>query len=193
MVRFRSFALFAIVVLGGLAVAPSAQADPLFFSNVVALQNNNTTRVELFSNPGTTLIGQQISFLVDITGTLPAGASDTLFITYTAAGSAPIVQNFQIPLFGTVQPPFTLLFTIPSTGATPSGTTATLTVDILGSSPDFVIPSGPTAGQRVNSFTYSFNVAQPVPEPATILFLGTGLFGLASRLRRRPRGALAKF
>lgn len=191
--KFRSFALLAIVILGGLAAASSAQADPLFFSNVVALQNDNTTRVDLFSNPGTTLIGEQISFLVDITGTLPAGATDTLFITYTAAGSSPVIQSFQIPLFGTVQPPFTHLFTIPSTGATPSGNAATLTVDLLSSSPDFVIPSGPTAGQRVNSYTYSFNVASQVPEPATILFLGTGLFGLASRLRRKLRGAAAKF
>ena len=40
----RIFLGFAIVNLCGLAAAPDAQADPLFFSNTVALQNNGTTR-----------------------------------------------------------------------------------------------------------------------------------------------------
>jgi hypothetical protein len=79
------------------------------------------------------------------------------------------------------------LFTVISPGATPLGTSATLTIDILGSSPDFIIPSGPNAGQRVDSQTYSFNVASPVPEPATLLLLSSGLVGIASGLRRRNR------
>ncbi len=187
MEKLRIATLLSLVLLAGLAVAPSVHADPLFFSNTVALQNNNTTQVDLFSNQGTTLFGQQITFLVDITGTLPPGVTNTLLITYTAAGSAPIVQSFQIPLFGTVQPPFTHLFTITPTGATELGTAATLTIDILGSNPDFVIPGGPGAGMRVDSFTYSFQVAQAVPEPATITILGSGLFALAARLRRRHR------
>ena len=35
----------------------SAKADTLTFSNVVALEGNGSTQVDLFSNPGATLFG----------------------------------------------------------------------------------------------------------------------------------------
>jgi hypothetical protein len=161
-----------------------ACADPLFFSNVVALQNGGSTTVDLLSNPGVTLIGPQITFRVDVSGQLPSGGTDILQFTYLEAGSAPQVQQFPIPLFGTIQPPFSLLFTSNSPGATVLGLPATLTVDLLNSNPDFIIPGGPNQGQLVNSQTYSFNVAQPVPEPVTLLGLGTGLAVLGLRRRR---------
>lgn len=187
MQKLRLLAFAVIGVLVAFAIPANVNADPLLFSNVGVLQNNNTNTVDLFSNPGATVIGQQLTFRVDITGTLPAGVSNTLLVTYQATGSAAIVQTFEIPLFGSVQPPLTHLFTIPITGASPLGTAATLTLDILGSAPDFVLPSGPNAGQTVDSYTYNFNVAQPVPEPASIIILGTGLAGLLSRLRRNDR------
>jgi hypothetical protein len=174
-----------VVIILAFVATPNTKADPLFFSNVTALQNSGSTSVDLFSHPGTTLLGPQVSFLVDITGTLPPGVTNTLMITYTEAGSAPITQIFQIPLFGNVPPPFTLLFTVNSPGATSQGVLATLTVDILGSSPDFIIPGGPNAGQRVDSYTYSFIVARPVPEPATVLIFAAGLLGVATRLRKK--------
>ncbi len=90
MLTLKSVSFVVPIILIGLAAVPSVKADPLFFSNVVALQNGGATRVDLFSNPGITLLGPQISFLVDITGTLPPGGTDTLSITYNQAGSPPI-------------------------------------------------------------------------------------------------------
>jgi hypothetical protein len=171
--------LFVLGLTGG-----TAKADPLFFSNVTAFQNNDTVQVNLLSNPGTTLFGSTLTFSVDITGVLPMGGTDILRVTYTELGSAPVVQEFQIPLFGTVNPPFTLIFSVFSPGLNPQGVPATLTIDLLNSAPDFVIPSGPNQGQSVDSQTYTFNV-QPVPEPATLTVLFSGLVALGIRVRRR--------
>lgn len=177
--------LLAIATILGFVATPGAKADPLLFNNVVALQNNGLTRIDLYSNPGTTLFGPQISFFVDITGTLPSGVTNTLQITYNEAGSPAVVQSFLIPAFGIVPPPFTQLFMITSPGANFQGVPAMLTLDIIGSVGDFVIPSGPNAGSRYDSFTYTFNVAQPVPEPATMILVGSGLIGIAASKRRR--------
>jgi hypothetical protein len=177
---------FVFAIVGFLGM-PCAQADPLHFSNTVALQNNGNTRVNLFSSPGVTVTGPRVSFLVDITGTLAAGETHSLLVTYTELGSSPISQTFQIPAFGTIPPPFSQLFTFTSTNTSFSGTMASLTIDILGVNPDFVIPGGPGAGQHVDSYTYTFRVSQPVPEPATLLLLGTGLSGIAALRKRRRR------
>ena len=161
----------------------SAKADAITFTNVVALQNNASTRVDLLSSPGVTLLGPRISFLVDIEGSLTPGVNNLLQITYTEAGSAPIVQTFNIPLFEGVPPPYTQLFTINSPGATFQGVPATLTVSII--SPSNFSTNSPN-GQFVTR-TYTFNVAQPVPEPATMVLLGTGVSGLLARTLRRRR------
>ena len=163
--------LFAIICI--LAVL-RVQADPLVFGNVVALQNGGLTSVDLFSNPGTTLLGPQITFRVDINGTLPPGVTDTLVVTYNEQGSAPITQSFGIP-FGNVSPPLSFLVTFVSPSASFQGVPATLTLSLVNSNPDFVIPSGQNAGGHVDGFTYSFNVAQPVPEPVSFLLLGSSL------------------
>src|SRR6266576_2177431 len=152
--RTKGFIVAVFLFIGVLA-APGVSADPLVFSNVVALPNLSPTRVDLFSNPGTTVFGPHLNFLVDITGTLPPNGIDTLLVTYSEEGSAPVVQSFQIPFFGTVNPPFSLLFSVTSLNPTVQGTMASLTLNLLNSVPDFVIPSGPNAGQRVDSQTYS--------------------------------------
>ena len=187
MTRTSKIALILATANFCLAAVPSAKADPVFFSNVAALQNNSATRVDLFSNSGTTLLGPQVSFLVDITGILPPGSTYSLLVTYVEAGGVPLTQTFQIPAFGSIQPPYTQLFTFTSAGASYAGVMASLTIDIIGSSPDFVIPSGPNAGQRVDSYTYHFNVAQPVPEPVSLILFGTGVLGVWRKVSRRRK------
>ncbi|HJT27562.1 MAG TPA: PEP-CTERM sorting domain-containing protein [Pyrinomonadaceae bacterium] len=180
----RSLLFLGVLLVLGLT-GPAVKADPLFFSNVTAFQNNDTVQVNLYSNPGVTLYGSTLTFSVDITGVLPPGGGDTLRITYTELGNSPVVQDFQIPLFGTIQPPFSLVFSVFSPGSNPQGVPATLTIDLLNSVPDFVIPGGPNQGQPVNSQTYTFNVAEPVPEPATLSVFFGGLVALGVRVRRR--------
>ena len=112
-----------LVVIVGLAAMGlterTAMADPLVFSNVRAFQNNDTTQVDLYSNPGITLLGTTLTFAVDISGTLGMGGMDVLRITYQELGGSPIVQDFQIPLFGTINPPLTLIFSFVSPGSNP--------------------------------------------------------------------------
>jgi PEP-CTERM motif len=168
MKRTSKLGLATVMVFFCLVAVPSAKADPIMFGNVVALQNNGTTSVNLLANPGVTLYGPQISFQVDITGVLPPGGSTVLQITYTEGGGPAITQTFPIPLFDGIEPPYTQLFTIISPGATFAGIPATLTISI---------PEG-------NSQTFTFIVAEPVPEPASIILLSLGGLGLWSRIRR---------
>ena len=173
------------IAVWAVLIAPNAYGDPLVFSNVVALQNEGFTQVDLFNNPNTTLTGPNISFLVTIGGTLPVSGTDTLRITFAEAGQAPVVQTFAIPIFPGATLPYSQIFTINFFNATTLGTSATLTLDILGNSSDFVIPS---SGQSVDSFTFTFNGAQPIPEPVSIVLFGIGLTGFsADRYRRRKR------
>jgi hypothetical protein len=173
-----------VVAVAGLVLASAVKANPLLFSNVTALQNQGFSKVDLFSNPGTTLFGPQLSFSVDVTGTLPVGKIDALRITYTEANSPAIVQSFEIPVFGSIPPPFTLVFTLTSPNANAQGVAATLLVDLLNSSPDFVYPSGQQADHTVDAYTYRFNVATPVPEPSTMMMAG---IGLSLMFRKRVR------
>ncbi|CAN5783406.1 hypothetical protein BH18ACI4_BH18ACI4_17790 [soil metagenome] len=180
-----------LVIASVLLLLPlvQAQADPLSFSNTIALQQNGLTQVHLFTNQGVVLTGPQINFLVDLSGMLPPSGSDSLRITFTEAGQTAQELTFQIPFFNGLPLPYTQIFafTILNQSAVP--TNATLRIDILGSTSDFVIPGGPQSGQIVDSYTYSFQVAQPVPEPTTLVLSAIGLTGILARARRRKQAS----
>jgi PEP-CTERM motif-containing protein len=164
-------------------IAPNAYGDPLTFSNVVALQNGGAISVNLFENPGISLTGPTISFLVDINGTLPVGG-DTLRVTFVEAGQAPVIQTFNIPIFSGATLPYTQIFSVTFQNPTVLGISGTLNLDILGSTSDFIVPSGAQAGQTRDSYTYTITGTQPVPEPASILLLAAGVVGLSAQRRR---------
>jgi len=182
------FVLAALIAL--FALTPAVQADPLTFSNVRAAQPSPTTAhtnvtTNLFANPGAVLTnGTRVTFFIDINGTLPTGVTNILRVTFVQAGSPTVVQNHLIPFAGTIPPPYTqgvdqefpVLY---------QAEPISMTVEIIGSPRAFTIPGGVNAGQVVDSYTYTFNVVQPVPEPATMILFGTGLAGIIAGVRKR--------
>jgi len=170
-----------LVILFVLSVsAASIKADPLTFTNVSAIQNGNQL-VNLFSNPNPILFGSTITFVVDINGTLPAGGSDTLAITFRDSNNTVLSsQLVPIPLLGSIQPPVELNFSFSPPVMSFAGVPYTLTLDLLNSNPDFN-----DAGIASNSYTYSFRAAQPVPEPTTLFVFGIGSSTLLFKQRKK--------
>lgn len=193
---FRKLIMALLLVTCGLISAAPAKADGLSFSEVKLLLLNATPPggVDLFANQGFVITAPNdiATISIFLTGTLPAGG-DTLRISATATNENgtfilmnPNPASLNIPIDQSLVNVRVLTgFTFPTSF---QGTTITFTVDLLNSSPDFIIPSGPNAGQAVNSFTYTFTVVEPVPEPATLVLFITGIGGIGVKTFRRYRG-----
>jgi hypothetical protein len=54
-----------------------------------------------------------------------------------------------------------------------------------GNPKEFVVVSGPPVPSKNSDIVFDIMPMQPTPEPGSIVFLGTGLLGLAGTLRRR--------
>lgn len=166
---------FGILVLGLLSTS-NVMADPVNFSNVVALQNGST-RVNLAGNSGVTLFGPNVDFLVDINGATPAAGVHTLRLTFQEDGLTPIVKTFRVPLFDGLPADYSQLFDFKAQNPTFAGTPVILTVALLND----------LSGALIQQQTFEFKVAQPVPEPATSSLLVLGLVGIIARRKSRRR------
>lgn len=190
------------MVLGVLTFTGRAAAEPLSFKDVQAawVVNQDFVTVDLFAIPPPVLTGNVsnfsdggvvvrrpvVFFRVPVSGVLPPGGSDVLRLTF---GLPPndhpfhhVVQELLIEASHPLPEYFSLGMDYPILYH-PSP--MTVTVDLLRSAPDFVIPGGPRAGMAVDSYTYTFSVVQPVPEPTSIALFGTGIaMAISRRLRR---------
>jgi len=182
-----------LLLMCSTAGASESRADPLTFNGTFFAPDSSGNHLDLFSNPGAVLepstYGGSIFPAALLFGgfvSVDGGASvtDTIRFTYQEAQAAPVLYS---QMFTTGTEPINLGFAVRFEPIHRTGTLipATLTVELLGSSPDFVIPSGPLRGQPEDSHTYSFVVQTSVPEPSTwVLVLSGGAAALLPRARR---------
>lgn len=150
-------------------VGNSSFTNTTFF-NIGALSGaNNLGTFSLSTAPGALVAG---SFTLNVTFTSPVAINGGQGTTYTAiiTGSvAPVANNGGVNINFDNTP---VLFTF--SNATTSGSFSLAVADLFVESGQSANVTAGTTGQQ-----------QPIPEPATLLLLGTGLTGIAAKLRKR--------
>lgn len=127
----------------------------------------------LLSSPGETPVNG--NFTLNLTFTAPAGIDGGQGAVYTATVSGTI----STPNVGGVQ----IVFDNPVQTFTFENGTASGTFSI--ELPKLFVQSGDTANLTAG---LTGNQTSAVPEPATMILLGTGLAGVAARIRKRRKG-----
>jgi hypothetical protein len=188
--------LLSVLLMCCTTAVSEVRAEPLLFHGTFFLIDSSPKRLDLFSNPGVilrprtyggTIYPPALIFGTSVDHTGGQSFTDTIRWTYREKGAAPQVSS---QTFTTGSDPIQLGFVTSFADLRQTGMPipATLTVDLLNSAPDFLIPGGPNQGQVVDSFTYSFSTETPVPDPSTLaLLLSGGIAAIAARRRRLRR------
>lgn len=123
---------------------------------------------DLFTNPGLSFEFPSnaalfsVPFFVD--GTPPAGSTRTLQITVTqTSGGSPVVTTMTFvfdPEEAAGIPVANAWPFIPFAFGSGSVIAVTAAFDFLGQAEDFLVPSGPQAGQYLDGYTYSFTISK---------------------------------